>query len=82
MKVSIVTPVYNEPRIRHTLESILSQRDVPETEIIVVDGNSTDETPAIIEEYSDSIDVLIRESDEGVYYSMYKGIQLSTVDIF
>ena len=81
MKVSIVTPVYNEPRIRHTLESILSQRDVPEMEIVVVDGNSTDVTPAIIEEYSDSIDVLIRESDEGVYDAMNKGIEHTTGDI-
>jgi len=81
MKISVITPVYNEPRIRYTLESILSQRGVSEIEIVVVDGNSTDETSSIIEEYADSIDVLIREPDEGVYDAMNKGIKNATGDI-
>jgi len=81
MKVSIITPVYNEPRIQQTLESILSQRDVPDLEIIVVDGESTDKTPKIIDDYADSIDVLIREPDNGVYDAMNKGIRRATGDI-
>jgi len=81
MQVSIITPVYNEPRIQYTLESIISQRNVPKVEIIVVDGNSTDETPAIINEYDGSIDILIREPDEGVYDAMNKGINHATGDI-
>lgn len=81
MKVSIITPVYNEPRIQRTFESILSQQDVPDLEIIVVDGKSTDQTPEIIEDYSDYIDVLIRESDDGVYDAMNKGIRRASGDI-
>lgn len=81
MKVSIITPVYNEPRIQQTFESILSQRDVPDIEIIVVDGGSADKTPKIIENYADCIDVLIRESDDGVYDAMNKGIRRASGDI-
>lgn len=81
MKISIITPVYNEPRIQQTLDSILSQRGVPELETIVVDGESTDETATILEEYSSRIDVLIREPDEGVYDAMNKGIELATGDV-
>jgi glycosyltransferase involved in cell wall biosynthesis len=81
MNISIVTPVYNEPRIRYTLESILSQQGVPNTEIIVIDGNSTDKTPAIIEEYATTIDIHIREPDEGIYDAINKGIEYATGDI-
>jgi glycosyltransferase involved in cell wall biosynthesis len=81
MKLTIITPVFNEPRIRQTLESIRSQRDIPDLETIVVDGGSTDETPAIIDEYSDWIDTLISEPDDGVYDAMNKGIKRATGDI-
>jgi len=81
MKVSIVTPVYNEPRIEHTLESILSQQGVPELEVIVVDGESTDETTEILDEYRDEMDSLISEPDDGVYDAMNKGIDRSTGDV-
>ena len=81
MDISIVTPVYNEPRIRQTLDSILSQNGVPNLEVIVVDGCSTDETPEVIDEYSDEIDILVQEPDEGVYDAMNKGINRATGDV-
>lgn len=81
MKISIVTPVYNEPRIRHTLDSIYSQEGVPELESIVVDGGSTDETTAILDEYADQIDTLISEPDDGTYDAMNKGIDCATGDV-
>jgi len=81
MKFSIITPVYNEPRIQQTFESILSQRDGPDVEIIVVDGNSTDETSAIIDDYIDDIDTLIREPDDGIYDAMNKVISHAGGDV-
>ena len=49
--VTVVTPVYNgATQIAQTLESVLSQ-DYPALEYIIVDGNSTDETLAIIRRY-------------------------------
>ena len=81
MKLSVITPVYNEPGIRETLESILSQENYSDTEIIIVDGNSTDETAAIIDEYSNDVDQLIREPDKGTYDAMNKGIEHATGDL-
>lgn len=49
--VSIVTPSYNSGAfLRKTIESVLSQ-DYPNIEYLVIDGGSTDETMAILEEY-------------------------------
>jgi len=81
MKLSIITPVYNEPQIRYTLDSIQAQEGDPELESIVVDGGSTDETTDIIDEYADQIDTLVSEPDEGTYDAMNKGIERATGDI-
>ena len=81
MKVSIVTPVFNEPRIRQTLDSIQAQQTTHEIETIVVDGESTDETPEILDKYRHSIDTLISEPDDGIYDAMNKGIEHATGDI-
>lgn len=81
MQISIVTPVYNEPRIQRTLNSILGQRCTHEIEIIVVDGNSTDETTEIIDKYAGDIDLLVQEPDEGTYDAMNKGIEHAAGDI-
>lgn len=81
MKITVIIPVYNDPRIRRALDSVLLQRGVPELEIIVVDGDSSDETAEIVQEYTNDIDVLIREPDDGVYDAMNKGINQSTGDI-
>lgn len=81
MKISIVTPVFNEPRIRQTLDSVCSQQGVAEIETIVIDGGSTDNTLSIISEYADWVDVLISEPDDGVYDAMNKGIERAGGDI-
>jgi len=81
MKLSVITPVYNEPRISETLESVLSQQGVGDIEVIVVDGGSTDQTVTIIDQYANEIDVLIQEPDEGLYDAMNKGIENATGDI-
>ena len=51
MKLSIPIPVYNFAEfLPETLRSILSQERVENTEIMVVDGASTDNTPGIMRE--------------------------------
>jgi len=51
-KYSIVIPAHNEEEfIRITLDSLVHQTILP-YEVIVVNDNSTDSTPAIIEEYA------------------------------
>lgn len=73
-KISIVTVCYNaEDSIRKTMESVINQ-DYEHTEYVVIDGNSSDGTFDVIKEYKDKIDVLVRESDNGIYDAMNKSL--------
>jgi glycosyltransferase involved in cell wall biosynthesis len=75
--VSIITPVFNgEKYIRRTVESVLSQ-SYPAIEFIVIDGASTDRTLKILESYSQEIDLIISEPDEGMYDAINKGMRKS-----
>ena len=81
VKVSIITACYNSERtIVDTIRSVSSQtyRDV---EYVVVDGESTDQTPEILDQYRSCIARLIREPDVGIYDALNKGIAASTGDI-
>lgn len=50
--LSVIIPVYNDSGgLRQTLSSLVKQREAPEYEVIVVDNDSTDETPDVIEEF-------------------------------
>lgn len=81
MKVSIITVCYNsESTLESTIRSVIEQ-DYPDIEYIVVDGNSTDGSPAIIEKYKSKITKFISEKDKGVYFALNKGIALATGDV-
>lgn len=81
MKVSIITVVYNaENTIRDCIESVLKQ-SYKNIEYIIIDGKSTDKTPAIIEEYGMKIAVFLSEKDNGIYDAMNKGIAQATGDV-
>ena len=52
MKISVIIPVRNEAgSIRGLLDGLLNQSLTPE-EILITDGGSTDNTPAIVREYA------------------------------
>ncbi|EGR0597522.1 TPA: glycosyltransferase [Vibrio cholerae] len=81
MKVSIITVCYNSAKtIKDTIESVKSQT-YPNIEYIVVDGCSTDSTLDILKDYSDAIDVLLSEKDQGLYDAMNKGLALATGEL-
>lgn len=72
IKLSIAIPTYNGARyIRETLDSILSQLDdvKEEVEIVVSDNASTDETPAIIENYKGKL-ISYYRNEENVGFDM------------
>lgn len=80
MELSIITPVYNgEKTIRRTIESIVKQ-NYTDYEYIIVDGDSTDGTLKIVEEYKKILKdrlIVISEKDDGIYDAMNKGINIS-----
>ena len=81
MKISIITVCFNsQDTIRATINSVLSQ-SYREVEYIIIDGGSTDNTIKIIKEFSNRIDVLVSESDSGIYHAINKGINKSSGDV-
>jgi len=78
---SIVIPTLNQGDfIEDTLLSILWQ-GYDNVEIIVVDGGSTDETPAVLESYRPWISVLISEPDRGQSDAINKGFRRASGSI-
>ena len=90
MKLSIITINYNNAAgLKQTVQSVASQQPCNlEVEHIIVDGNSTDESVAIIKAYARNIEekslhlVLnwVSEPDNGIYNAMNKGIRMATGD--
>lgn len=85
--VSIITITYNSAStVRDTLESVLSQ-SYQNLEYILVDGNSTDDTLAILNAYlpefkKRNIPVsLVSEPDDGIADAWNKGIEMSSGQI-
>jgi glycosyltransferase involved in cell wall biosynthesis len=77
----VITVCFNSERtIRDTLESVFSQ-NYPDVEYLVIDGQSTDGTLRIVEEFRPRIARIVSESDRGIYDAMNKGIRLATGDI-
>ena len=87
----LISPCRDEARyIRRTLESVAAQ-SVPPALWIVVDDGSTDETPAILEEYSGRLPYLriLRRADRGcrrvgpgVVEAFYAGLETVCLDEF
>jgi glycosyltransferase involved in cell wall biosynthesis len=79
-KISIITVVYNsEKLIESTIVSVLKQ-SYNNVEFIIIDGNSKDNTVAIIKKYNDKIYYWISEPDKGLYDAMNKGLSKATGD--
>ena len=66
MKFYIIIPAYNEEKfISQTLQSLVAQTVLP-NKVVVVNDNSTDKTPKIIQEFVDKynwIEMITRKSD-------------------
>ena len=78
--VSIVTPSYNQGRyIEATIESVLNQ-DYPNLEYLVLDGGSTDETPAILKRYDGRL-LWRSEKDQGQADAINKGFRMAKGEI-
>lgn len=81
MKISIVTPVFNDPRVGRALDSVFGQRHNHTLEAIVIDGGSHATTLDVLERYRPRLSVLESEPDGGIYEGMNKGIRRATGDV-
>ena len=80
-RISVVTPTLNQGAfLEETLRSVLGQ-DYPDLEYIVVDGGSSDDTPAILERYRDRLAHCVSGPDEGQADALNKGFALATGSI-
>lgn len=80
MLISIIIPVYNaEKTISNAILSVANQL-TKDIELIVVDGNSTDNTLNIINKYRNIIDKVISEPDKGYSDALNKGIKAANGD--
>lgn len=81
MKVSIVTPSYNQGRfIQETIESVLNQ-NILELEYIIMDGGSKDYSQKIIREYQDQLAYWRSYADNGQAAAIDEGFKISSGDI-
>lgn len=82
MRISIVTPAFNQAVFLPDALRSVEEQHYPELEHILVDPLSTDATPAIIAEYAARTGAIsIREADRGQSDGINKGVSRATGEI-
>ena len=73
LKISIVTPSYNQAEfLEATLQSVLGQ-DHPSVEYVVMDGGSDDGSQAILERYAPQLEYVQSRPDKGQTDALIEG---------
>jgi glycosyltransferase involved in cell wall biosynthesis len=73
-KVSIVCVTFNAEATLPRLYTSIEQYKSADTELVIVDGNSTDNTLQIIKQNNTLVDFWISEPDNGIYEAMNKAV--------
>ena len=80
MKYSIITVnLNNADGLEDTINSVFNQT-CNDYEFIIIDGGSSDNSKAIIEQFQNRIDYWVSEPDKGIFNAMNKGINVSHGD--
>lgn len=75
--ISIIIPIYNKKDyIEEAIKSVINQK-YPNTELIIIDGNSTDGSWDIVKQYKEYISYCLSEPDTGIYDAMNKGVAVA-----
>jgi len=81
MKISVITPSYNQGFfIERTINSILGQVFEGELEYLVIDGGSTDMTMEILKKNRDRLS-FVSEKDDGLADAVNKGLEMATGEV-
>ena len=81
MKISIVTPSYNQALyLESCIESVINQK-CQDLEYIIVDGGSNDGSRKILQKYRSAFKHLLIEDDDGHADALNKGFNLATGEI-
>ncbi|HLX55175.1 MAG TPA: glycosyltransferase family 2 protein [Aquella sp.] len=78
--ISIIIVVYNAVNVLETTIKSLTDQTYKNTDLVVIDGGSTDGTIEILEKYNQYISYWKSEPDNGIYDAMNKGIKFAKGD--
>lgn len=80
LKLSIIIPNFNSGgTLEQTLGSIINQK-YPNLELIVIDGNSTDNSLEVIKKHEKHLTYWVSEKDNGQAHAINKGLKVVTGD--
>jgi len=80
LKLSVIIPNYNSgSTLEQTLGSIINQK-YPNLELIIIDGNSTDNSIEVIRKYEPYLYYWVSEKDNGQAHAINKGLKVATGD--
>lgn len=80
-EISVVIPLYNKgPHIGRALRSVLNQT-FQDFEVVVVDGGSTDEGPAVVRSFDDRRISLFLQEGTGVSTARNQAVERSRADL-
>jgi glycosyltransferase involved in cell wall biosynthesis len=81
VKISVVTPSFNQGQfLEETITSVLRQT-YPHKELIVIDGGSRDASVSILEKYGPQLAFWVSEKDRGQSHAINKGLARATGDV-